>query len=206
MYRHIDWYFNELSDGRESRRKEANSIRRKPSGGRGSRRAVESMRVPTSRLSGSFALPWAGVPSENASQRCLSGNGGTLSKGPREVSRKTGTSLGFAVELFQRTRNAEVLSREADNIEICPSRFLSRQISFISTCPYILASWIQISSGFISDLGDDCFRMLNQIANCEVANRPGRLEPGLIKQRPKPHKLMQKPRNERREQLRKDRK
>jgi hypothetical protein len=48
--------------------------------------------------------------------------------------------------------------------------------------------------------------MLNQIANCEVANRPGRLEPGLIKQRPKPHKLMQKPRNERREQLRKDRK
>jgi hypothetical protein len=54
-------------------RKQANSIRHKPSGGRGSRRAVESMRVPTSRLSGSFALPWAGFPSKNASQRCPMG-------------------------------------------------------------------------------------------------------------------------------------
>lgn len=76
-----------------------------------------------------------------------------------------------------------------------------RQISFTSACQYILASWMQISSGFIDHLGDYCFTMLNHIANCEVANRPGRLEPRLIKKRTNQYKLMQKPRNELREQL-----
>ena len=42
-----------------------------------------------------------------------------LSTSPREA-RKTGPSLGFAVERFQRTRIAEFLSWEADNIEIRP--------------------------------------------------------------------------------------
>ena len=41
---------------------------------------------------------------------------------PREA-RKTGTSLGFAVERFQRTKNAEFLSRDADNIDIRPDRW-----------------------------------------------------------------------------------
>jgi hypothetical protein len=40
---------------------------------------------------------------------------------------------------------------------------------------------MQISLGFIDDLGDYCFTMLNQIDTFEVANRPGRLEPRLIK-------------------------
>ena len=79
-----------------------------------------------------------------------------------------------------------------------------RQISFTSACQYILASWMQISLGLIDNLGDYCFTMLNQIANCEVANRPGRLEPRLVKKRAKPYKLMQKPRNELREKLRKE--
>ena len=53
--------------------------------------------------------------------RCcfLSGNGGMSSTSPREA-RKTWTYLGFAVERFQRTRNAEFLSWEADNVEIRP--------------------------------------------------------------------------------------
>lgn len=79
-----------------------------------------------------------------------------------------------------------------------------RQISFTSACQYILASWMQISSGFIEHLGDYCFTMLNQIASCEVANRPGRLEPRLVKKRAKPYKLMKKPRSELRKQLRKE--
>ena len=46
-------------------------------------------------------------------------------------------------------------------------------------------------------------KLLEQIAHCKVAHRPGRLEPRLIKKRPKNHKLMQKPRNELRRELRK---
>ncbi len=80
-----------------------------------------------------------------------------------------------------------------------------RQISFTSTCQYILASWMLMSCGLIDEAKVDAFRrkLLEQIANCEVANRPGRLEPRVVKRRPKPYKLMQKPRNELRRELRK---
>ena len=80
-----------------------------------------------------------------------------------------------------------------------------RQISFTSTCQYILASWTLTSCGLIDKkrVDDHCRKLLEQIAECEVANRPGRLEPRLVKRRPKPYKLMQKPRNELRRALRK---
>lgn len=80
-----------------------------------------------------------------------------------------------------------------------------RQISFTSTCQYVLASWMTMSCGLIatSSLEDYLRSMLKQIAKCEVANRPGRLEPRVVKRRPKPYKLMQKPRNELRRELRK---
>jgi hypothetical protein len=45
--------------------------------------------------------------------------------------------------------------------------------------------------------------MLKQIAACEVANRPGRLEPRVLKRRRHGYKLMQKPRNDLRRELRK---
>jgi putative transposase len=45
--------------------------------------------------------------------------------------------------------------------------------------------------------------MLEQIAGCEVANRPGRLEPRVLKRRRHGYKLMMKPRNELRRELRK---
>jgi hypothetical protein len=44
---------------------------------------------------------------------------------------------------------------------------------------------------------DYCRTLLEQIAECQVANGPGRLEPRVVKRRPKPYKLMQKPRNKR---------
>ncbi len=80
-----------------------------------------------------------------------------------------------------------------------------RQISFTSTCQYILASWMLMSCGLIDKarVDDYCRKLLEQIAECQVANRPGRLEPRVIKRRPKPYKLMQKPRNELRRELRK---
>ena len=80
-----------------------------------------------------------------------------------------------------------------------------RQISFTSTCQYVLASWMQLSCGQLSEerFVEYCGTMLKQISECEVANRPGRLEPRQVKLRPKPYKLMQKPRAELKRELRK---
>lgn len=80
-----------------------------------------------------------------------------------------------------------------------------RQISFTSTCQYVLASWMQLSSGQVSLTTLDCYllTMLKQIAHCEVANRPGRLEPRVLKRRRHGYKLMMKPRNQLRRELRK---
>jgi putative transposase len=78
-----------------------------------------------------------------------------------------------------------------------------RQISFTSACQYVLASWMMTSSGSIADMRNHCQQLLAQIASCEVANRPGRLEPRVIKRRRHGYPLMQKPRNVLRAELRK---
>jgi hypothetical protein len=79
-----------------------------------------------------------------------------------------------------------------------------RQISFTSACQYVLASWMQLSGGLINEdrLDSYLFTMLRQIANCEVANRPGRLEPRVLKRRRHGYKLMMKSRAELRRELR----
>jgi putative transposase len=79
-----------------------------------------------------------------------------------------------------------------------------RQISFTSTCQYVLASWMQWSTQGVSParLASYLLTMLKQIAACEVANRPGRLEPRVLKRRRHGYKLMMKPRNELRRELR----
>lgn len=80
-----------------------------------------------------------------------------------------------------------------------------RQISFTSTCQYVLASWADLSSGRIDPSSVDEFLALKlkQISRCEVANRPGRLEPRVLKRRRHRYPLMQKPRPELRAELRK---
>jgi putative transposase len=79
-----------------------------------------------------------------------------------------------------------------------------RQISFTATCQYVLASWMPLSCGLIavSQLVRHCLTMLRQIAACEVANRPGRLEPRVLKRRKHGYKLMQAPREALRAELR----
>ena len=80
-----------------------------------------------------------------------------------------------------------------------------RQISFTSTCQYVLASWTLISCGLLqqSALANHCRLMLKQISECEVANRPGRLEPRVIKRRRHRYPLMTKPRWKLKAELRK---
>jgi hypothetical protein len=80
-----------------------------------------------------------------------------------------------------------------------------RQISFTSTCQYVLASWMLMSCGLLEKTKAEsyCRMLLKQIAECEVANRPGRLEPRVLKRRRHGYKLMKKPRNDLRRELRK---
>jgi hypothetical protein len=79
-----------------------------------------------------------------------------------------------------------------------------RHISFTSTCQYVLASWMRLSGGLIDEaiLENYLLLMLKQIAACEVANRPGRLEPRVLKRRRHGYPLMRKPRAELRAELR----
>lgn len=80
-----------------------------------------------------------------------------------------------------------------------------RHISFTSTCQYVLAGWMQLSLGLVraSELEAYLRLVLRQIADCAVANRPGRLEPRVLKRRRHGYKLMQKPRPVLRAELRK---
>lgn len=80
-----------------------------------------------------------------------------------------------------------------------------RQISFTSTCQYVLASWMLLSCRLIDPQrwNAHCLQLLSQIAACEVANRPGRLEPRVLKRRRHGYTLMKKPRDLLRRELRK---
>ena len=71
-----------------------------------------------------------------------------------------------------------------------------RQISFTSTCQYVLSSWMLLSLGMIApgNILVHCQTLLCQISQCEVANRPGRLEPRVLKRRRHRYKLMRESR------------
>jgi len=71
-----------------------------------------------------------------------------------------------------------------------------RQISFSGTCQYVLASWSLFSTGrnTAAELESSCRALLARIAQCEVAQRPGRIEPRELKRRRHGYKLMQEPR------------
>jgi putative transposase len=115
-------------------------------------------------------------------------------KSPEMVHREVWTTL-LAYNLIRTTAAGAALLHKKQ----------PRQISFTSTCQYVLASWMQLSSGLIAGSSMDAYllTMLQQIAGCEVANRPGRLEPRVLKRRRHGYKLMMKPRNELRRELRK---
>ncbi len=80
-----------------------------------------------------------------------------------------------------------------------------RHISFTCTCQYVLSAWSILSSGLIdpAKVRKYCQLLLSQIASSKVAQRPGRLEPRVLKRRRHGYKLMQKPRNTLRRELRK---
>ena len=78
-----------------------------------------------------------------------------------------------------------------------------RQISFTGTCQYLLASWTDLVRGRIPPdrLSTHGLALLSQIATCEVGDRPGRIEPRVLRRRRHNDKLMQQPRHVLKKQL-----
>lgn len=114
-------------------------------------------------------------------------------KSPQMVRREVWTTL-LAYNLIRTTAAGAALLHAKQ----------PRQLSFTSTCQYLLASWMILSCPFnnLQSPREFCLCLLSQIARCEVANRPGRLEPRVLKRRRHGYKLMQKPREVLRRELR----
>ena len=71
---------------------------------------------------------------------------------------------------------------------------LARQMSFTIACNTFLSQWLMPPDKSIRQLLGE--HNLFQIACNEVGNRPGRIEPRVVKRRPKKFTLMTKPRNQ----------
>ncbi len=106
-------------------------------------------------------------------------------KSPEMVHKELWTTL-LAYNLIRTTAAAAALLHDKQ----------PRQISFTSTCQYVLSGWMLLSCKLLTAdrLRSHCHEMLTQIAACEVANRPGRLEPRVLKRRRHGYKLMQESR------------
>lgn len=106
-------------------------------------------------------------------------------KSPEMVRRELWTTL-LAYNLIRSTAAAAAMLHD----------ILPRQLSFTSTVQFVLQEWKQISKGELTEANLVAFNkmMLKGIAGCLVGNRPGRIEPRVVKKRPKTYKLMTKPR------------
>jgi putative transposase len=107
-------------------------------------------------------------------------------KSPKMVQRELWTTL-LGYNLIRTTAAAAAALHDKQ----------PRQISFTGTCQYVLASWSLFSTDPLArgELLPRCRMLLAQIAHCEVANRPGRIEPRELKRRRHGYKLMQEPRH-----------
>lgn len=78
-----------------------------------------------------------------------------------------------------------------------------RQISFTGTCQHLLSSWMVLSAPVTSpeDARRLCRTLLKCISQVIVANRPGRIEPRVLKRRRHRYPLMRTPRFELQKQL-----
>ncbi|GAG05786.1 unnamed protein product, partial [marine sediment metagenome] len=70
-----------------------------------------------------------------------------------------------------------------------------RQLGFTLACQTILASWMLLATGACRDVPQLWRLALKRIAKNEVANRPGRIEPRMLKRRRHRYPLMHDPRH-----------
>jgi putative transposase len=78
-----------------------------------------------------------------------------------------------------------------------------RRLGFTLACQTILASWMVLSAGSCRASRAMYTILLARIAANEVANRPGRIEPRVLKRRRHRYPLMQRPRDQLRAELQK---
>jgi Transposase DDE domain len=78
---------------------------------------------------------------------------------------------------------------------------LPRQLGFTLACQTVLASWMLLATGACRDARSLWKHALTRIAANEVANRPGRIEPRVIKRRRHRYPLMRRPRQQLRTEL-----
>ena len=76
-----------------------------------------------------------------------------------------------------------------------------RQLGFTLACQTVLSSWMLLSTGCCRDARGLWRSTLERIAANEVANRPGRIEPRVLKRRRHRYPLMQRPRQQLRREL-----
>lgn len=76
-----------------------------------------------------------------------------------------------------------------------------RQLGFTLACQTVLSSWMLLATGSCRDESQLWSLALERIASNEVANRPGRIEPRVLKRRRHRYPLMQRPRKELRAEL-----
>ncbi len=76
-----------------------------------------------------------------------------------------------------------------------------RQLGFTLACQTILSSWMLLSTGACRDVEQTVRSALARIAANEVANRPGRIEPRVLKRRRHRYPLMTRPRDQLRKEL-----
>jgi hypothetical protein len=76
-----------------------------------------------------------------------------------------------------------------------------RGLGFTLACQTILSSWMLLATGACRDVKELWDSALKRIADNEVANRPGRIEPRVLKRRRHRYPLMTRPRQKLRQDL-----
>jgi hypothetical protein len=76
-----------------------------------------------------------------------------------------------------------------------------RQLGFTLACQTVLSSWMLLATGAARDQTQIALQALARIAANEVANRPGRIEPRVLKRRRHRYRLMQRPRDQLRKEV-----
>jgi putative transposase len=76
-----------------------------------------------------------------------------------------------------------------------------RHLGFTRACQELLASWMLVSCGACRDLPGHWADLLARLAAHTVADRPGRIEPRVLKRRRHRYPLMMRSRHTLRQQL-----
>ena len=169
-----------MPDTSANQRAYPQSTAQKPGLGFSILRMVVLLSLATAALCGMAVAPFAGKETGETSLRC---------KSP-EMVRKEIWAHWLTYNLVRKTIAQAALAKGKQ----------PRHLSFAGARQTIAASWDWLSRtphvlGVLADV------QFTAIASHAVGNRPDRVEPRAIKRRPKPHRLLQKPRGEARAEL-----